>query len=485
MTALRGLAVRLGSMREGRKAVIYVSEGLTVLLPPQMQKADASGPDYPQDPGALSALENSNYQQTQEWFANSDLNSRLKDVYTACNRNNTSLYTLDPRRLAVSEYDINDGGVNGTPGLETDRRALQMTQDILRTMADETDGRAIVNRNQVDGALAQAVKDESVYYLLGYTSSQAPSDGKFHEIKVKVKRPGTEVRARKGYWAATVSDLTKAANPTTSKPENKPLEQALASISPVVHSAHAIDTWIGTARGDNGKTRVTLLWEPVSPAPGAPASARREEAGGVSLIAADAKGDLVFRGRSAGDPTAEKPAASAAARTPAASATTPQQIVFDAPPGSLELKLTVEGTGGAGTIDTDERTIDVPDLTKPDAALSTPRVFRSRTAREFNTIAADPNAMPTIARDFSRAERLLIRFDAYGPGAEQPMPSAVLLNRRGDKLADLPVTPAKAGGTHQIDLGLSTLAAGEYVVQITDKGQSGQAQQLVAFRIGT
>lgn len=65
------------------------------------------------------------------------------------------------------------------------------------------------------------------------------------------------------------------------------------------------------------------------------------------------------------------------------------------------------------------------------------------------------------------------------------MPSAVLLNRRGDKLADLPVTPAKAGGTHQIDLGLSTLAAGEYVVQITDKGQSGQAQQLVAFRIGT
>lgn len=65
------------------------------------------------------------------------------------------------------------------------------------------------------------------------------------------------------------------------------------------------------------------------------------------------------------------------------------------------------------------------------------------------------------------------------------MPSAVLLNGRGDKVADLPVAPAKAGGTHQMDLGLSTLAAGEYVVQITAKGQTGEAQQLVAFRIGS
>src|SRR5690606_6925150 len=42
MTALRGAAVRLGALREGRKTIVYVSEGLTAMLPPQLRNADAS-----------------------------------------------------------------------------------------------------------------------------------------------------------------------------------------------------------------------------------------------------------------------------------------------------------------------------------------------------------------------------------------------------------------------------------------------------------
>jgi VWFA-related protein len=468
MGALRGLAVRLGSMRQGRKEVIYVSEGLTVMLPPQMQKPDATGPDLPID----TSLSDSSIQQTQEWFASSDLNSRLNDVYTACNRNNTSLYTLDPRRLAVSEYDINDGGINGTPSFASDQRALRMTQDILRSMAEETDGRAIVNRNKLDTALAQVMEDESAYYLIGY-NSKAPTDGKFHEIKVRVRRPGVDVRARKGYWAATVADVTKAASPTPAV--KKPVEQALATIAPVVNAAHAVNTWIGTERGANGKTHVTVVWTANERAGDrGRGAAQREQPGALSILAADEKGDLVYRGRSAG-----------AAPTSGTSGAPPlQRIAFDAPPGKLELKMTVEGADGRGTLDTDERTIDVPDFTAPQAALSTPRVFRTRTARDFNAIAADANAVPTVDRDFSRAERLLIRFDVYGPAGAPPMPVAALLNREGKKIADLPVMPATAGGTHQVSLGLNTLAAGEYLVQIT-AGPDSSAPALVPFRVGT
>ena len=74
-------------------------------------------------------------------------------------------------------------------------------------LADNTDGRAIVNRNDLAAGMKQIIRDASGYYLLGYNSTQAPTDGKFHAIKVSVKRKGVDVRARKGYWAYTLEDV--------------------------------------------------------------------------------------------------------------------------------------------------------------------------------------------------------------------------------------------------------------------------------------
>jgi hypothetical protein len=45
------------------------------------------------------------------------------------------------------------------------------------------------------------------------------------------------------------------------------------------------------------------------------------------------------------------------------------------------------------------------------------------------------------------------------------------------------VAAAAAGGTHQIDLGLNTVPPGEYLVEITAKGTSGEAKELVALRV--
>ena len=123
----------------------------------------------------------------------------------------------------------------------------------------------------------------------------------------------------------------------------------------------------------------------------------------------------------------------------------------------------------------------MPDLTAPDAAISTPRVYRARNAREFQTIAADPAAVPAVARDFSRTERLLIRFDVYGNAT----PTAALLNRGGQKMADVPVAAAAAGGTHQIDMGLAAIATGEYLIEITAKGATGEAKELIPLRVGS
>jgi hypothetical protein len=79
--------------------------------------------------------------------------------------------------------------------------------------------------------------------------------------------------------------------------------------------------------------------------------------------------------------------------------------------------------------------------------------------------------------------RLLIRFDTYGPGTEKPVASAVLMNRAGQKMAEVPIGPATTGDGFQIDMTLNSIPVGEYLIEITAKAPSGEAKELIAFRV--
>jgi len=468
LSALRSLVVHLGSLREGRKAVILVSEGYSNYLPPQLRDPVASMPGYGNpsrsDPFAGEGEDRARF------FSSTEMLSDLRQVYDVANRNNVAIYALDPRGLAPFEYDINEG----VGGVNTDRAGLRMTQDTLKILADETDGRAIVDNNDLSKGLRQIVRDSSSYYLLGYNSSQAPQDGKFHEIKVRVNRRGVQVRHRKGYWALTPEETARALEPP--KPEMPhDFQNALASAAARPPSqAGPVRTWVGTTRGDNGRTRVTFVWEPVPPPPGA----RSELAARVQVTAIAPDGSLYFRGRVPDSPVASA-APSAAPGGPGPSG--PSQVTFDAPPGELQIRYSVEDANNS-VIDSDSRQYTVPDLTGPQVQLSTPEVLRARTVAEFRQMNTDPHAVPTPGREFRRTDRLLIRFDAYAPSGA-PAIAARLLNRTGQAMLDLPVANEPAGGGHQIDLPLAGMAAAEYVVEITAKTEAGEAKQLVGLRV--
>lgn len=466
--ALEGLAMKMGSLRDERKTVVFVSEGFTVSLPPEMRRAEAAAPQLG------TPIINPDVEKDQEIKGQMDLDLRMREVYRALNRFNTSVYALDPRGLTPFEFDINDGSIGGV-SMGSDRAMLGQTQDTLKSLAEESDGRAILNTNALREGLEQMLKDSSFYYLLGY-SANSKMDGKFHQIKVRVKRPGVNIRARKGYWALTPEIAARAAGPRT--PEvAAPITQALDTLASPVKAARYVRTWIGSEQGSNGKTRVTVVWEPLPPTVGL----RSEQAGRVTLLAATEKGDLIYRGRSP-DATAGISAEPPKPNGPAANV--PQKITFEAPPGKMDLRMTIEAAAG-GTLDNDNRFITVPDLSAPLAGLSTPRVFRGRTARDIQAALQDPAATPTAAREFSRAERLLIRFDAYAASGDKPTVTAAVLNRTGQKVYDATVAAAAAGGTHQIELGLNSMAAGDYVLEVTAKSATGEsATELVAFRVG-
>jgi VWFA-related protein len=466
MSALKSLIVHMGGLKEGRKALILVSEGYSSLLPPQMRNPIASMPGLGNpssgdpDAGVGNPLED-----RARFSADMDMESDLRSIWDLANRNNTAIYAVDPRGLATNEF-----GIDQNVGLQQDRASLNASLETLRTLALSTDGRAIVNRNDLTIGMKQIVRDTSAYYLLGYNSTFTATDGKFHEIKVNVKRPGVQVRARKGYWAFTADDAARAMAP--SKPEMpNAYSTALASIAPQARGARVVRTWIGTERAANGKTKVTFVWEPMPKSPGEPARPGDAPAR-VSLMAVGPDGAPYFRGK----------IPDAAASTTAVAAA--QKVSFEAAPGKMQMRVSVEGAN-ADVLDSETREVDVPDLTKPETALGTPGVFRARTVRELQQLKADVQATPTASREFSRTDRVFIRVTSYAPGATTPVVTAKLLNRAGQPMGDLAVAPVNGSepGTSDVDLALAAMPAGEYLVEITATADGAPAKEVVGFRI--
>jgi VWFA-related protein len=470
LSALKGLIIHMGTLKQGRKSLIVVSEGFTYMVPPQMRSPNSQ---IPAIAGVTGAGADPITENRANFAATIDMQQDLRDVFDEANRQNVSLYPVDPRGLAVSEFDISEPSV----GFETDRQYLNATMDSLRTLAENTDGRAIVNRNDLAGGMKQIIRDSSAYYLLGYSSSVATPDGKFHEIKVRLKRPGLQVRYRKGYWAYTAEDAARALAPPKPGPPTA-VTNALANVASANATARmrVVRTWIGTSRGENGKTRVTFVWEPTPRTAADRPLAATEQPSRMSVMAVGGDGSPIFRGR--------VPDAAVASTSPSETPGTPprsgSRIVFDAAPGKMELRLSVEG--GSGVLDSEVREIDVPDLTGYKTTLGTPELFRGRTPRDIQQMKADPQAVPATGREFSRTDRVFMRVPVYGAGG--PTLSVHLLSRAGQAMSELPVTPsATPGGDSVIDVPLAALAPGEYIIEVKAKGEGGEAQELVGFRL--
>jgi hypothetical protein len=134
-------------------------------------------------------------------------------------------------------------------------------------------------------------------------------------------------------------------------------------------------------------------------------------------------------------------------------------------------------------LDRDVRDMSIRDL-RGDVAVGTPEVLRARNAREFRTLDVDA-AVPVASREFSRTERLLIRFQAYGSADRPPAVSAKLLSRSGQPIRDLPVTPASTHGDLAIDLPLASFPTGDYAVEVTAKSGARDATDRFTFRISS
>ncbi|MGE5360060.1 MAG: VWA domain-containing protein [Bacteroidales bacterium] len=117
-----------------------------------------------------------------------DFNAEISRITSAAARAQTAFYVLHLEHAAVGA-DVEDE-LPDSPAL-SDKRAFG-----LETVASVTGGKRMMVSGRVEAAMDRIALEISGYYLLGFRAEEGDRDGKPHGIKVAVKRPGVELRAR-------------------------------------------------------------------------------------------------------------------------------------------------------------------------------------------------------------------------------------------------------------------------------------------------
>ncbi len=157
---------------------------------------------------------------SQGFVIGETLEDQLQAVVDVANRARLAIYSIDTRGLETRELSSDIVPKDELTALidkpQRDRmaavggetvfdRALQVGRDMeesaLRYVSNATGGFLIRNTNDLALGLERVDEEIRGYYLLSYRPTNPSYDGKFRQIRVEVRQPGLNVRARTGYYA--------------------------------------------------------------------------------------------------------------------------------------------------------------------------------------------------------------------------------------------------------------------------------------------
>jgi VWFA-related protein len=262
LDAFRDLTLYLGGVREERKAVIAITDGWALYRPnPHLARLGVCDPapgaqrvgtgpdgrlttDVDRARGGRFTDTRQACEEDRQVLAHLDNWQAFHDLFDYANRFNVSFYPIDSRGLPVFDAQIWEGV---PPALDAAR--LRNRIESLRTLAENTDGLAVVNSNDFGPGIRRIVDDLTSYYLIGYYSTNTRFDGKLRSIRVRVTRPGVDVRARRGYRAVSEEEIARAGEMTATAVAAAPpsaLQHAIASLAAVRHDTRFLThvSWI-------------------------------------------------------------------------------------------------------------------------------------------------------------------------------------------------------------------------------------------------
>lgn len=160
------------SGRPGRKIIIWVYPGWPVL----------SGPQHMLSP-----------EQERQVFGNMvDLSTQLREFHT-------TLYTIDP--LGAADLVVR------APNLEPYLRGVSKPNQVrpgnlaLQVLAAQSGGLELKSDDDLTAQLGQCLADASAYYEISFDPIVIDRPNEYHQLEIRVARPGLTARSRQGYYS--------------------------------------------------------------------------------------------------------------------------------------------------------------------------------------------------------------------------------------------------------------------------------------------
>jgi VWFA-related protein len=159
----------------------------------------------------------------------------LRLLTDLANRASVVIYTMDARGLQTLNLAASDNVIGMSVEDIEDKLAKRRddffeSQSGLDYLARQTGGFPIRNNNDLSAGIRRVLEDQKGYYLIGYRPDESTFDAKtgrrrFHQISLRLKRPGLKHRTRTGFFGITDEEAV----PRPKRTRSEQMLTALAS----------------------------------------------------------------------------------------------------------------------------------------------------------------------------------------------------------------------------------------------------------------
>jgi len=443
---------------------------------------------------------------------NTGFGDKLKQITDAALRTGAVIYALDARGL-VSMTDVSNNRPDPEGHLSRSNIGeLAASQDPLFALAEDTGGRALLNSDELKGAVTRALKETSNYYLLAWRPSDEEQKTKtYKRIEVSVVgHPELVVKLPKGYMQsqadAEMARLDANGNHAASltRPSSPPAKDGPAAANsvdaelrktlaaPVVR--HALPTMVSVTFLDTPNNGPIITASVQAATAGLDYGADNKEAAAIDLAG------VVLNDQG-------KTAATFKTRLNVTHLDSQQQsdagviYTYKTPlaPGLYQVRA-VARDQKSGKVGSASQWIEIPDLSNHQLTLSSLLLGAQVVDRRADTAASEPQVLFSVDRRFKKSSQLGFWIFTYNATrgsnpASTPELTAeieVLNNANGQAVMKSPVRKLDLTGMSDLQripfgsqFSLASLPAGRYElnVKITDQIARSSASQRLSFQV--